>query len=159
MTWMMGQSAPSASLQMIQQRGVVDTPDDCAAVQRDLHWLAEWAGKAFTRNSIRLEYLSYRERLGELGLFSLEKRMRKGDLTNVYMCLMGGSKEDGATLFSVVPSDRTGGNGHTLKYRKFRSYIRKKCLTVRVTELWVVGSPLLELLKTQLTVVALSNLL
>lgn len=132
-------TAPSASLQMIQLRGVVDMPDDCAAVQRDRHWLAEWAGKTLVRNSV-------------LGCFrkNIASRLR---------VMMGRSKEEGATMFSVVPSDRTGCNGHTLKYKKFCSYIRKQCLTVREIELWVVESPSLEMLKTQLNVVALSSLL
>ena len=39
----------------------------------------------------------------------------QGNLINMCKYLKGGCKEDRARLFPVVPSDRTRGNGHTLK--------------------------------------------
>jgi len=126
--------------------------------------LLERVQRRATRMMRGLEHLSYEERLRELGLFSLKNRSLRRYFINAYKYLKGGSQEDGARLFSVVPSDKRSGNGHKLMHWKFQLKKRKNFFPLRVMESWnrllkeVVDFPSLEMFKTRLDKVLCSML-
>jgi len=103
-----------------------------------------------------LEQLSYKERLRELGLFSLEKRTLQGDLIAAFQYLKGACKKDGDKHFTRACSDRTRSHGFKLKKGRFRLDIRKIFFKMRVVKPWhrlpreVVDAPSLKTFKTRL---------
>ena len=111
-----------------------------------------------------MKYLSYEDRLRELGLFSLEKRRLQGDLIAAFQYLKGSDKKEGDRLFSRVCGDRTRGHGFKLKEDRFRLDIRKKSFVVRVARHWnrlpsyMFDAPSLETFKVRLDQ-ALGNLI
>jgi len=110
-----------------------------------------------------LEYLSYEDRLTELGLFSLAKRRLRGELIAAFQYLKGPYRKDGEGLFTRVCSDRIRENGCKLKEGRFRLDIMKKFFTMRVVRHWnrlpreAVAATSLEVFKARLDG-ALSNL-
>ena len=73
-----------------------------------------------------MEHLPCKDKLKELGLFSLEKRRLRGDLRVAFQYLNGGYKKEGDRLLSRVCCDKTRGNCFKLKEGRFRLDIRKK---------------------------------
>jgi len=83
-----------------------------------------------------LQHLPCKDRLRELGLFSLEKRKMWGDLIAAFQDLKGAYRQEGSQLFERADDSRTRGNGLKLKEGRLRLDVRGKFFTVRVVRCW-----------------------
>ena len=101
-----------------------------------------------------LEHLSYKDRLRELGLFSLEKRRLQGHLIVACWYVKEAYKKAGEILFIRACSDR--GNGFRLEEGRFRLDMGKKFFTLKVVRCWnrlpgeILDVPSLEAFKARL---------
>ena len=103
-----------------------------------------------------LEHFSYKERLREPGLFSLEKRRLQEDLIVAFQYLKRAYKQEREQLF--IRLDMKRGYGFKLRQGRFRLDIRRKFFTQtqRVVMHWnrlpkeVVDAPSMEAFKARL---------
>ena len=84
----------------------------------------------------RLEHLFNKDRIREMGLFSLEQRRLWEDLTAAFQYLKGAYRKDGEGLSVRGCSYRTSGNSFKLKEGRFRLDIWNKLFTQRVMRHW-----------------------
>ena len=73
--------------------------------RRDID-LAEHSQRKTTKIIQGMEHLSYKDRLRELGLFSLEKKRLRDDLIDSFCYLKGSYRKQGDGLLSKVCGDR-----------------------------------------------------
>ena len=78
-----------------------------------------------------LENLSYKDRLRELSLFSLEKRRLQGGIIMTFQHLRGYHKQEINQLFKQV-DNRTRGDSFKLKEGRFRLDVRKEFFTQKL---------------------------
>jgi len=77
-----------------------------------------------------LQHLPYKDRLRELGLFSLEKRRLQGDLIAAFQDLKGAYKQEESQFFERGDNGRKRENGLKLKEGRLRLDVRGKFITV-----------------------------
>ena len=103
-----------------------------------------------------LEHLTYKDRLRELSLISLEKRRIQGDIFAVFQYLKRAYKKEGSQLFERVDNSRTRENRFKLKEGRLRLNIGGKFFTMRVVRCWnklpreAVHASFLEVFKARL---------
>ena len=80
-------------------------------IQSDFGYPSGWSLHNPSGQPVLVLDLTYKDRLRELDLFSLEKKRLRGDLIAVFQYLKGAYKQEGNQLFSRVDNFRMRGNG------------------------------------------------
>lgn len=88
--------------------------------------LLEQAQRRASKIITGMEHHSYREGLGELSLFSLEKRKLSGNFTVAFQYMRKAYKQEKKQLFPCSNSDRTRRHSFKLKEGRFRLDVRWK---------------------------------
>jgi len=80
--------------------------------------------------------LPYKERLRNLGLFSLEKRRLMGDFITMFHFLKDGYKEDTDSFFTRNHMEKITDNENKLFLGRFRLDTRGELFTTRTISYW-----------------------
>ena len=96
----------------------------------------EGVQRRFTRMLPGMEHLSYGERLGRLGLFSLEQRKLRGDLIEVYKIMRDMDRVDREQLFPLVEGSVRRGHRFKVRAGSLGGYVKKNLFTQRVVTVW-----------------------
>lgn len=100
-----------------------------------------------------LKRLSYEDRLKDLNMFSVERRMLRGDLIQVYKLFSGLDNLDPNIFFSLNTDNATRGHNFKIKKESCKLDIRKHFFSNRVVSSWndlpqhVVNSSSLDIFK------------
>ena len=89
-----------------------------------------------TRMVHSIRHLNYSDRMGELGLPSLQYRRTRADLIEVFKILNGIDNCDKSQLFHTQPLQKTRGHRQKLFKRQFRLDLRKHFFSQRVIDDW-----------------------
>ena len=101
--------------------------------QQDLDKM-EAVQRRFTRMVIGMEGLEYRERLKALNMFSIKRRLLRGDMIEVYKLFSGLVDLDVRKFFTLETERRTRGHDKKIKKESCRLDIRKYSFSHRVVD-------------------------
>lgn len=97
---------------------------------------AHWGQLASTSHSLTEKQLFCQDRLGDMGLFSQEKRRLQRDLRAAFQYLKGPYGRAGERHFTRAFKHRTRNDSFNLKEARFRLGTRRKFFTLRVMRHW-----------------------